>query len=88
MPTLNLADDFSDYEKILSMTCVGHGGTVSFSWDGERLRDNNLISATVDGDALKKKKGENVFILTGFGLIDFDRKRVIIKFNKQEIRCF
>ena len=90
MPTVNYADDFSDYEQTKSMTCVGSGGSIRLSWDGVTLRLAGLVNSIhrVDGKTLKKKKGKNVFILRSVGFIDFDSKKLILSSYKVTLPCF
>lgn len=90
-PSQSPPDPFADYASsqtrlatALKMTCFGPGGTLSYSWDGEKLFPSDLagIGLKPDGKSLIKQDGKNLFLLKsmyGQTFVDFGAKSVMIK---------
>lgn len=75
-------DQFADYErrlKELRMVCYAPNGVLEFRYDGSILYQNG-IPYKVDGDAVAKQDGKNLFKITMLGefYVDFERKRLLI----------
>jgi hypothetical protein len=86
-------DEFSRYEESIAMTCFSDEGKV-IKWS---FRDSvlymDVLPFQVNDESVKKKSGENVFIVKAEAMeffIDFDKKRQVTSLYGMEFenRCF
>ena len=86
-------DEFSRYEESIAMTCYSDEGKV-IKWS---FRDPILylgvLPFQVDDESVKKKSGENVFLVNAEAMeyfVDFDKKRQVTSLFGMEFEsmCF